>query len=70
MVIAKGQDYLALKIVETAEKNKVAVTENPPLARGLYASVKIGQEIPPEYYQAVAEVLAFVYNLKKGANRR
>jgi flagellar biosynthetic protein FlhB len=65
VVIAKGQDYLALKIVETAERHGVAVTANPPLARGLYAAVEIGGEIPPEYYQAVAEVLAFVYNARR-----
>ncbi len=69
VVIAKGQDYLALKIIEVAEKNKVSVTENPPLARALYAAVEIGQEIPEEHYQAVAEVLAFVFNLRKGRRR-
>jgi flagellar biosynthetic protein FlhB len=53
-------------MVEAAEKAGVAVTENPPLARGLYAAVKAGQEIPEEYYKAVAEVLAFVYGLRGG----
>ncbi|MCX7615021.1 MAG: flagellar biosynthesis protein FlhB [Clostridiales bacterium] len=65
VVIAKGIDFLALKIIEIAESNNVSVTENRPLARGLYESVKVGREIPEEYYQAVAEVLAFVYNLKR-----
>jgi flagellar biosynthetic protein FlhB len=65
VVLAKGQDYLALKIIEEAKKHDITITENPPLARGLYAAVEIGQEIPPQYYQAVAEVLAFVYKLKK-----
>ena len=66
VVIAKGKDYLALKMVETAEKAGVRITENPPLARGLYAAVKTGREIPEEFYQAVAEVLAFVYGLQGG----
>lgn len=69
VVVAKGQDYLALKIIEVAQTNKVSITENPPLARALYAAVKIGQEIPEEHYQAVAEVLAFVFNLRKGGRR-
>lgn len=64
-VIAKGRDLVALKIVEVAEQNNVAVMENRPLARGLYESVELDREIPPQYYQAVAEVLAFVYNLKR-----
>ncbi len=63
--IAKGKDYLALKIIEVAEKNGVAVTENRPLARGLYEAVELDHEIPEQYYLAVANVLAFVYNLKK-----
>lgn len=64
-VIAKGKDYVALKIIEIAEQNGVAVTENKPLARGLYETVELDHEIPEEYYLAVANVLAFVYNLKK-----
>lgn len=64
-LLAKGQDYLALKIIEIAQLNGIAITENRPLARGLYESVEIDQKIPSEFYQAVAEVLAFVYNLKK-----
>jgi len=65
VVVAKGKDYLALRIIEIAEKNNIVVTENIPLARGLYAAVEVGNQIPAEYYQAVAEVLAFVYNLRK-----
>jgi flagellar biosynthetic protein FlhB len=65
VVIAKGRGYIALKIIEIAEQNKVTVTENRLLARALYKSVKVGREIPSEFYQAVAELLAFVYNLKK-----
>lgn len=65
VVIAKGADYLAQRIKETARENKIEIVENKPLARMLYNNVDIDQEIPPELYQAVAEVLAFVYNLKK-----
>ena len=65
VVVAKGQGYVALKIIKVAEENKVVVTENKPLARALYKSVKVGSEIPPKFYQAVAEILVFVYNLKK-----
>lgn len=61
VVVAKGADALALKIVKVAEENNVYITENPPLARGLYDAVDVGQEIPREFYTAVAEVLAMVY---------
>ncbi len=64
IVIAKGEDYLAQKIKEVAREHSVEIVENKPLARMLYANVEIGAEIPPELYQAVAEVLAFVYHLK------
>ena len=63
-VVAKGTDHLAQRIKEIGRENKVEIVENKPLARMLYANVEIGQVIPPELYQAVAEVLAFVYNLK------
>ena len=56
--------HLALKIREVAKEHQIEIVENKPLARMLYANVDIGQEIPPELYQAVAEVLAMVYNLK------
>lgn len=65
VVVAKGEDYLARKIREAAKEAQVEIVENKPLARMLYYNVEIGQEIPPELYQAVAEVLAFVYNLKQ-----
>ena len=65
VVIAKGQDYTALRIKEIAGLNNVHVVENKSLAKTLYETVEIGQFIPPELYQAVAEVLAFVYSLKK-----
>lgn len=64
VVIAKGEDYLAQKIKETARENEVEIVENKPLARMLYYNVELGAEIPQELYQAVAEVLAFVWKLK------
>lgn len=64
IVLAKGVDALALRIVKTAEDAGVYVTENRPLARALYESVDLDQEIPEQFYQAIAEVLAFVYSLK------
>lgn len=64
-VIAKGQDLIALRIKEIAEKNGIVIVEDPPLAQTLYRTVEIGREIPPQLYKAVAEVLAFVYRLKK-----
>lgn len=67
-LIAKGQDYLAMRIKEVAKESKVEIVENKPLARSIYDTVEIGQVIPPELYQAVAEVLAFVYSLK-GKNK-
>ena len=63
-VIAKGADYLAQKIRETAKEHHIEIVENKPLARMLYANVDVGSVVPPELYQAVAEVLAFVYHLK------
>lgn len=65
-VVAKGQDYIALRIKQIATDNEVQIVENRPLARTLYSTVDIGEAIPPELYQAVAEILAFVYNLKNG----
>ncbi len=64
IVIAKGADYLALKIKEVAADHHIEIVENKPLARMLYANVEIGAQIPPELYQAVAEVLAYVYHLQ------
>lgn len=64
VVVAKGADYLAYKIKEIAKENEVEIVENKPLARMLYTNVDIGAEIPAELYQSVAEVLAYVYNIK------
>lgn len=65
IVVAKGQDFVAQKIKQLAKENNVAIVENKPLARSLYNMAEIGQAIPAELYQAVAEVLAHVYRLKK-----
>lgn len=64
LVVAKGKDLVALKIKEIAKNNNVAIVENKPLARVIFQTVEIGDIIPPELYQAVAEVLAYVYKLK------
>lgn len=60
-VVAKGEDYLAFKIRDVAKDSGVPIVENKPLARALYATVEIDEVIPPELYQAVAEILAVVY---------
>lgn len=65
VVVAKGQDILAARIKEVAREHDVAVVENRPLAQTLYRTVEIGQSVPRELYRAVAEILAFVYRLKK-----
>jgi len=67
MLVAKGTDHLAQRIKALAKENNVAIVENKPLARALYATVDVGREIPPELYQTVAEVLAYVYKLKNPA---
>ncbi len=64
IVVAKGQDFIALKIREIAQENDVPIVENPPLARALFASVEIDEPIPTEHYAAVAEVIKYVYQLK------
>lgn len=64
IVVAKGKDLIALKIREIAKENDVPIVENPPLARALFASVDLEQEIPLEHYNAVAEVIRYVYSLK------
>ncbi|GAB3794738.1 flagellar biosynthesis protein FlhB [Virgibacillus kimchii] len=63
-VVAKGMDEIALKIKATAKANDVAMVENRSLARSLYASIEVGEEIPEDFFQAVAEVLAYVYKLE------
>lgn len=61
VLLAKGADLVAQRIKEIAKENHVEIVENKPLARMIYANVEIGREIPPELYQAVAEILAAVY---------
>ena len=63
VVLAKGQDELALRIVAVAEEHGVAVVENRPLARAIFESTEIGQMIPPDQYGPVAEVLVYIYKL-------
>ncbi|MDQ0899799.1 flagellar biosynthesis protein FlhB [Paenibacillus sp. V4I7] len=67
-VIAKGADYVALKIKEVAKINGIMTMENKPLARAIFAQVEIGESIPAELFQAVAEVLAYVYKVKGKTN--
>ncbi len=64
VVVAKGADFIAARIKDIAKENNVAIVENKPLARMLYYNVDLDAEIPPELYQAVAEVLAYVYQLR------
>ena len=65
LIIGKGQDHLAMKIREIAKEHNIPIVENVLLARTLYKTVKVGQPVPRNMYKAVAEVLAFVYKLKK-----
>ena len=64
MVVAKGADFIALRIRQLALVNSIPIIERPPLARALYRQVIVGQEIPPDFYNAVAEILAYVYQLE------
>jgi flagellar biosynthetic protein FlhB len=63
VVVAKGKNWLALRIRQVAVENEVPVVENPPLARALYSAVEVGSAISPEFYKAIAEILAYVYRL-------
>jgi len=69
VVVAKGKNYLALRIRQKAVEHQVPIVENPPLAQSLYKSVEVGQEIPPALYRAVAEVLAYIFRLTSGRRR-
>ncbi|MEO8025601.1 MAG: EscU/YscU/HrcU family type III secretion system export apparatus switch protein [Bryobacteraceae bacterium] len=66
LIVAKGKDLLALRIRDLAIRSQVPIVENPPLARALYKSVEVGQEIPGHLYRAVAEILAYIYRLTGG----
>lgn len=63
--VAKGADLIALKIREVAREHHVPVVENPPLARTLHATVEVDEEVPPEHYKAVAEVIGYVMRLNR-----
>lgn len=65
-VVAKGKNYVALRIRKMALEHQVPIIENPPLAQALYKSVDVGQEIPANLYRAVAEILAYIYRLMGG----
>ena len=64
IVLAKGADFLAKKIIDIAKENDVAVVERKPVARFLYANAEVGSQIPIELYQAVAEILNFVNKVR------
>jgi flagellar biosynthetic protein FlhB len=68
-VVAKGADFMAQRIREIAIAHGVPILERPPLARALYKLVQVGQEIPEQYYAAVAEILAYVYELSGKARK-
>ena len=70
MLIAKGTELIAKKIIDIAKEHNVPVIENPPVARALFRMVDINQSIPPELYKAVAEILMFVYKMKNPTNKR
>lgn len=65
VVLAKGQDAVALKIIEIAQRNNIPMKEDRPLARALYAAAELNREVPPEFYKALAEIMAWVYRMKK-----
>jgi flagellar biosynthetic protein FlhB len=67
--VAKGADLIARKMREVAAQHNIPIVENPPLARALFGTVEIDQEIPPEHYQAVAEVIGYVMRLNRALAR-
>jgi flagellar biosynthesis protein FlhB len=69
-LVAKGIDDVALRIRETAEEHDIPIVENPPLARAIYATVEIDQEVQADHYKAVAEVIGYVMKIKGDATRR
>ncbi len=69
-VVAKGADYLAKKIREIAALHGIPIVERKPLARALYATVDVGREVPEQFYKAIAEILAYVYQLSGRGRRR
>lgn len=70
-VIAKGRDYLAAKIRQIAVQHGIPIVERKPLAQALFKTVEVGQEVPEQFYKAIAEILAYVYELNgKARNMR
>ncbi len=69
MLIAKGTELIAKKIINIAKEHNIPVIENPPVARALFKMVDLNRQIPPELYKAIAEILLFVYNLKNNKNQ-
>ena len=65
MLVAKGTELFAKKIKEIAQEHNIPIIENPPVARALYKLVEVNRQIPPDLYKAIAEILIFVYKLKK-----
>lgn len=63
VLLAKGQDFIALKMREVAEEHGIPIVENPPVARALYANVEVDEEIPQEHFKAVAEIIGYVFRL-------
>jgi flagellar biosynthetic protein FlhB len=68
--LAKGVDAVAFKIREVAKEHDIPIVENVPLARSLYATVEVDDEIPVEHYHAVAEIIGYVMGLKRGLSGR
>lgn len=69
MLVAKGTELIAKKIIQIAEEHGIPIIDNPPVARALFRMVDVNQLIPPDLYKAVAEILLFVYNLKNNQNQ-
>jgi flagellar biosynthetic protein FlhB len=67
--LAKGADLIARRIRDLAERHGIPVVQNPPLARALYGTVEVDQEIPPEHYRAVAEIIGYVMRLRRAVGR-
>lgn len=67
VVVAKGAGVFAKNIVKIAKENRIEVVQRKPLARAIYKNIKVGQEIPPEFFRAVAEILAQIYRMRRAA---
>ena len=63
VVVAKGKNWLALRIRQVATQHEVPIIENPPMARALYGAIDVGRAVPPEFYRAMAEILAYIYKM-------